>query len=46
MNRLPRVFSYKLTRNYGFAPNPSYGICTLARCKPQSSAGLRLAILS
>lgn len=35
MNRLPRVFSYKLSRDYGFAPNPFHGICTLATCKPQ-----------
>ncbi len=30
-----RVFSYKITRDYGFAPNPFHGICTLATCKPQ-----------
>jgi hypothetical protein len=28
------VYSYKITRDYGFAPNPFYGICTLACCKP------------
>lgn len=27
-------FSYKITRDYGFAPNPFYGYCTLACCKP------------
>ncbi|WP_432710826.1 hypothetical protein [Pseudomonas syringae] len=35
MNGLPKVFSYKLVRDYGFAPNPFHGICTLATCKPQ-----------
>lgn len=30
-----RVFSYKITRDYGFAPNPFHGVCTLAACKPQ-----------
>jgi len=28
------VYSYKITRDYGFAPNPFFGICTLACCKP------------
>lgn len=30
-----RIFSYKIARDYGFAPNPFHGICTLATCKPQ-----------
>lgn len=29
-----RVFSYIISRDYGFAPNPFYGLCTLADCKP------------
>lgn len=29
------VYIYVLTRDYGFAPNPFYGICTLATCKPR-----------
>lgn len=29
-----RVFSYIVSRDYGFAPNPFYGFCTLANCKP------------
>lgn len=33
-----RVFSYKLVRDYGFAPNPYHGYCTLATCKPQIRA--------
>lgn len=27
-------FSYVITRDYGFAPNPFGGYCTLATCKP------------
>lgn len=29
-----RIFSYKITRDFGFAPNPFFGVCTLATCKP------------
>ncbi len=29
-----RLFTYVVARDYGFAPNPFYGICTLATCKP------------
>jgi hypothetical protein len=29
-----RVFSYKMVRDFGFAPNPFHGVCTLATCKP------------
>lgn len=28
------LFSYVVARDYGFAPNPFYGVCTLATCKP------------
>ncbi len=28
------IYSYKITRDYGFAPNPFHGFCTLATCKP------------
>lgn len=28
------LFVYKITRDYGFAPNPFWGYCTLATCKP------------
>lgn len=27
-------YSYKMTRDFGFAPNPFGGVCTLATCKP------------
>lgn len=30
-----RLFSYIVARDYGFAPNPFFGFCTLATCKPQ-----------
>lgn len=30
-----RFFSYVLTRDFGFAPNPFNGMCTLATCKPK-----------
>jgi hypothetical protein len=30
-----KLFSYVLTRDYGFAPNPFGGYCTLATCKPE-----------
>ena len=30
-----RLFSYKLTHDTGFAPNPFFGVCTLATCKPR-----------
>jgi hypothetical protein len=28
------IYSYKIPRDYGFAPNPFYGFCSLATCKP------------
>ncbi len=31
---LPRLYSYVVDRDYGFAPNPFHGYCTLATCKP------------
>lgn len=29
-----KLFSYVVARDYGFAPNPFHGYCTLATCKP------------
>ena len=29
-----KLFSYVVARDFGFAPNPFFGICTLATCKP------------
>lgn len=30
-----RLYSYVVARDYGFAPNPFSGYCTLATCKPE-----------
>lgn len=30
----PRLLTYVVARDYGFAPNPFFGWCTLATCKP------------
>lgn len=30
-----RLHSYVVARDFGFAPNPFYGFCTLATCKPR-----------
>lgn len=32
---MPRLFSYAMTSDSGFAPNPYYGFLTLACCKPK-----------
>ena len=32
---MPRAFSYVVKRDYGFAPNPFYGVLTLATCKQE-----------
>jgi hypothetical protein len=34
-----RLHSYVLDHDFGFAPNPFYGICTLATCKPKIRHG-------
>ena len=31
---MPRIYSYVVKRDFGFAPNPFHGFCTLATCKP------------
>ena len=30
-----RVYIYVVARDFGFAPNPFHGVCTLATCKPK-----------
>ena len=30
-----KLYSYIVARDFGFAPNPFYGFCTLATCKPR-----------
>jgi len=32
---MTKIFSYVVARDFGFAPNPFYGYCTLATCKPR-----------
>src|SRR5437016_3976950 len=32
--RMSKVYIYVVDRDFGFAPNPFHGICTLATCKP------------
>jgi hypothetical protein len=32
------LHSYVVARDYGFAPNPFFGVCTLATCKPKIRA--------
>lgn len=36
-----RLYSYIVARDFGFAPNPFHGYCTLATCKPKIRAGAR-----
>lgn len=31
---MSRVYIYVVDRDFGFAPNPFHGVCTLATCKP------------
>ncbi len=35
-------YSYVVARDYGFAPNPFYGYCTLATCKPRIRKGAKI----
>jgi len=39
---VPRLYTYIVRHDIGFAPNPFYGICTLATCKPdiRDNAGI------
>ena len=30
-----KLYSYVVARDYGFAPNPFFGVCSLATCKPK-----------
>lgn len=36
------LYTYAITRDYGFAPNPFHGICTLATCKPDIRASAKI----
>lgn len=37
-----RLYSYVVARDYGFAPNPFYGVCTLGTCKPRIRAAAQV----
>ncbi len=37
-----RLFSYVVAQDFGFAPNPFYGFCTLATCKPKIRKGAEI----
>src|ERR1700691_5469200 len=37
-----RLHSYVVARDYGFAPNPFFGICTLATCKPRIRSAAKI----
>lgn len=37
-----KYFSYVVTRDYGFAPNPYRNVCTLATCKPDIRKAARV----
>lgn len=39
---MPRLFSYKLTHDTGFAPNPFWGFLTIATCKPLIRSAKRI----
>ncbi len=36
---MARIYSYVVRYDSGFAPNPFYGYCTLATCKPDIRRG-------
>src|SRR5580704_1500930 len=40
--RMSKVYIYVVDRDFGFAPNPFHGYCTLATCKPQIRARAQL----
>src|SRR3979490_1807345 len=37
-----KVYMYVVDRDFGFAPNPFHGCCTLATCKPDIRKGARV----
>ena len=39
---MSRVYMYVVDRDFGFAPNPFHGLCTLATCKPPIRKGARI----
>lgn len=39
---MPRIYSYVVRYDSGFAPNPFYNYCTLATCKPKIRKGAQI----
>ena len=39
---MSRVYMYVVKGDFGFAPNPFHGACTLATCKPPIRKGARV----
>ena len=39
------LYTYAITRDFGFAPNPFHGICTLATCKPRIRSAAKVGDL-
>lgn len=39
---MTNVYLYVVDRDFGFAPNPFHGLCTLATCKPRTRKGARV----
>ena len=39
---MTKLYSYKMSRDFGFAPNPFWGILTLACCKPDIRKSARV----
>jgi Nucleotide modification associated domain 2 len=37
-----KVYMYVVDRDFGFAPNPFHGVCTLATCKPPIRKGAQI----
>lgn len=42
MRELSRAYIYVVDRDFGFAPNPFHGCCTLATCKPDIRKGAQV----
>lgn len=40
MRKERKLYAYKMTHDTGFAPNPYFGVCTLACCKPRIRRGI------
>ena len=39
---MANVYMYVVARDFGFAPNPFHGVCTLATCKPRIRSGAKM----